>query len=75
MSFEVVDEIQTLDPLNLQEPEAIAAAMSVYQTENTGPFAGAAVSSLAYMPVPDFQTPKGKDALAILIIHIYIPYK
>ncbi|CCD52798.1 hypothetical protein BofuT4_P002450.1 [Botrytis cinerea T4] len=71
----VVDEIQTLDSLKLQEPEAIAAAMSAYQTEKAGPFASEAISSLAYMPVPDFQTPKGKDALAILIIHICVPCK
>ncbi|TGO47704.1 hypothetical protein BCON_0266g00100 [Botryotinia convoluta] len=71
MSFEVIDEIQTLDPLNRQEPKAIAAAMSAYQTDETGPFAGAAVSSFAYMPVPDFQTPKGKAELE----HLLLSYK
>ncbi|TEY42010.1 hypothetical protein BOTCAL_0401g00110 [Botryotinia calthae] len=68
MSFEVIDEIQTLDPLNRQEPEAIAAAVSAYQTDKTGPFAGAAISSFAYMPVPDFQTPKGKAELENLLL-------
>ncbi|KAM0134676.1 hypothetical protein ACHAO1_005593 [Botrytis cinerea] len=70
-----VENSNTLDSLKLQEPEAIAAAMSAYQTEKAGPFASEAISSLAYMPVPDFQTPKGKDALAILIIHICVPCK
>ncbi|KAF7872905.1 uncharacterized protein EAF02_008976 [Botrytis sinoallii] len=74
MSFEVVDEIQTLDPLNRQEPEATAAAMSAYQTDKTGPFAGAAISSFAYMPVPDFQTPKGKAELDNLLL-TYRPEK
>ncbi|KAF7922636.1 hypothetical protein BELL_0148g00020 [Botrytis elliptica] len=74
MSFEVVDEIQTLDPLNRQEPEAIAAAMSAYQTDKTGPFAGAAISSFAYMPVPDFQTPQGKAELDNLLL-TYRPEK
>ncbi|TGO13178.1 hypothetical protein BTUL_0075g00230 [Botrytis tulipae] len=68
MSFEVIDEIQTLDSLNRQEPKAIAAAMYAYQTEKTGPFAGAAISSFAYMPVPDFQTPKGKAELEHLLL-------
>lgn len=68
MSFEVIDEIQTLGLLNRQEPKAIAAAMSAYQTEKTGPFAGAAISSFAYMPVPDFQTPKGKAELEHLLL-------
>ncbi|KAM0144954.1 hypothetical protein ACHAP3_000076 [Botrytis cinerea] len=70
-----VENSNTLDSLKLQEPEAIAAAMSAYQTEKAGPFASEAISSLAYMPVPDFQTPKGKDALAILIVHICVPCK
>ncbi|KAM0152240.1 hypothetical protein ACHAPG_007778 [Botrytis cinerea] len=70
-----VENSNTLDSLKLQEPEAIAAAMSAYQTEKAGPFASEAISSLAYMPVPDFQTPQGKDALAILIIHICVPCK
>ncbi|KAF7946077.1 uncharacterized protein EAE97_005115 [Botrytis byssoidea] len=68
MSFEVIDEIQTLDPLNRQESKAIVAAVSAYQTERTGPFAGAAISSFAYMPVPDFQTPKGKAELEHLLL-------
>ncbi|TGO54332.1 hypothetical protein BOTNAR_0271g00040 [Botryotinia narcissicola] len=54
--------------LSRQEPKAIAAAMSAYQTEKTGPFAGAAISSFAYMPVPDFQTPKGKAELEHLLL-------
>ncbi|KAF7947911.1 hypothetical protein EAE96_008983 [Botrytis aclada] len=74
MSFEVVDEIQTLDPLNRQEPEAIAAAMSAYQNDKTGLFAGAAISSFAYMPVPDFQTPRGKAELDNLLL-TYKPKK
>ncbi|TGO91233.1 hypothetical protein BPOR_0035g00340 [Botrytis porri] len=68
MTFDVVDELQTLDPLNRQESEVIAAAMSAYQIDKTGPFAGAAISSFAYMPVPDFQTPKGKAELEHLLL-------
>lgn len=34
--------------------------MSAYQTDKSGPFAGAAVSYFAYMPVPGFQTLESK---------------
>lgn len=71
MSFEVVDEVDevhTFDELNRQEPKAIAAAMSAYQTTKSGPFAGAAISSFAYMPVPDFQTAEGKTELEHLLL-------
>jgi choline dehydrogenase-like flavoprotein len=67
MSFEVADHIQTLDALNRQEPEAVSAAMSAYQNDKSGPFSGAAISSFAFMPVPDFQTPDGKADLVNLL--------
>ncbi|KAF7886149.1 hypothetical protein EAF00_010252 [Botryotinia globosa] len=38
------------------------------QPPRTGPFAGAAISSFAYMPVPDLQTPKGKAELGYLLL-------
>jgi choline dehydrogenase-like flavoprotein len=67
MSFEVADHIQTLDALNRQEPEAVSVAMSAYQTNKSGPFSGAAISSFAFMPVPDFQTTEGKAELDHLL--------
>ena len=38
ISFEVVDSIQTADPLMRREPEALKAAQEMYQTKKTGPF-------------------------------------
>ncbi|TGO22104.1 hypothetical protein BPAE_0182g00120 [Botrytis paeoniae] len=64
MSVEVIDEIQTLDTLNRQEPKAIAAAMSAYQTDKTGPFAGAAISSFAYMPKESVTTEFARSVLS-----------
>ncbi|KAJ8060399.1 hypothetical protein OCU04_010728 [Sclerotinia nivalis] len=43
--------------------------MSAYQTDKSGLFAGAAISSFAYMPVLDFQTPEGKAELQHLLLN------
>ena len=63
ISFEVQDGVNTLDDLNRQDPKAISTAMTAYQTDKTGPFSGGAINSFAFMPVVDFQSAEGQEAL------------
>ena len=63
ISFEVKDDVETLDDLNRQKPEAVQAAMTAYQTSKTGLLSGGAVNSFAFMPVVDFQASNGKEKL------------
>lgn len=72
ISFEVVDDIETLDSLNRQDPEAIKAAMTAYQVSKTGPFSAAAINSFALTPVHEFQSREGQ-ALAKKVLDTYQP--
>ncbi|KAM0798208.1 glucose-methanol-choline oxidoreductase-like protein [Usnea florida] len=67
MSFEVKDDVTTMDVLNRKEPHALEAAMSAYQSTKTGPFSGAAINSFAFLPVVDFQSSDGQMALKELL--------
>lgn len=60
ISFEVVDDIETLDSLNRQDPDAIKAAMTAYQVSKTGPFSSVAINSFALTPVHEFQSKDGQ---------------
>ncbi|KAL4744746.1 hypothetical protein BDW72DRAFT_199287 [Aspergillus terricola var. indicus] len=59
VSFEVQDTVNfTLDDLIRQVPEALAAAMSEYETQRSGPFTVGGFYSSALLPVPDFADPE-----------------
>ncbi|MCJ1311400.1 hypothetical protein MMC25_005071 [Agyrium rufum] len=64
ISFEVVDGVQTADPLARREPQALKAAKEMYQTEKTGPFCISGIGSRAYLPVltlfPSSSTAEGE---------------
>lgn len=53
MSYEVVDDVITGDPLMRQEPEALAQAQKLYVEHKAGPFTIGGMQSHAYMPTPD----------------------
>lgn len=67
ISFEVKDDVETLDGLIRQDPKAIEAAMEAYQVNKSGPFSGASINSFAFMPVVNFQSPDGRLALNHLL--------
>lgn len=67
ISFEVKDEVKTLDDLIRQDPKAIEAAMKAYQINKSGPFSGASINSFAFMPVAQFQSSDGRVALNHLL--------
>ena len=52
ISFEVNDGVMTGDSLMRQEPEAIAAALEMYQKHKAGPMTVGGIASHAFMPTP-----------------------
>ncbi|KAF3003981.1 hypothetical protein E8E14_007010 [Neopestalotiopsis sp. 37M] len=52
ISFEAVDEVDTMDALVRQEPEAIGPAMQQYATDQTGLLTSVGVYTYAYLPLP-----------------------
>ncbi|KAI1841193.1 hypothetical protein JX265_013152 [Neoarthrinium moseri] len=65
ISFEAVDEVDTLDALVRQEPEAIGPAMQEYATTQTGLLSSVGVYSYAYLPILD---PQGKDLVKQMLL-------
>ena len=70
ISFEVIDGIQTADPLMRREPQALQAAQEMYQAKKTGPFCIGGIGSHAYLPVLDFTSPNRKQQQADLLAKI-----
>jgi choline dehydrogenase-like flavoprotein len=67
-SYEVIDGVETLDPIARGEPEALAAAQEAYATNKSGPFSvgGNYIGSL--LPLPDFtEGPEAKKTLKKVI--------
>ncbi|KAI1775443.1 GMC oxidoreductase [Hypoxylon cercidicola] len=67
ISFEAVDEVDTLDALARQEPEALSQAFQEYATSKTGPLSYVGVTSYAYLPIVDYLTPDGQVRLKDLL--------
>lgn len=53
LSYEVVDDVITGDPLLRQEPEALAKAQKLYVEHKAGPFTIGGMQSHAFMSTPD----------------------
>ena len=53
LSYEVVDDVITGDPLLRQEPEALAQAQKLYVEHKAGPFTIGGMQSHAFMSTPD----------------------
>ena len=67
VSFEVIDGIQTADPLMRREPQALKAAQEMYQTQKTGPFTIGGIGSHAYLPILELADLEGKQRQADLL--------
>ena len=67
ISFEVKDEIKTGDDLLRQSPEAVQAAMTAYQTNQTGPFCTSGVNPYAVLPVMELASKEGQRQLERLL--------
>ncbi|KAK2735823.1 hypothetical protein FQN57_001100 [Myotisia sp. PD_48] len=62
ISFEVVEDVLTGDPLLRQEPDAIQAAMQLYTEHKAGPMTIGGVQSSAFMPMLEFSGDAGAQA-------------
>jgi choline dehydrogenase-like flavoprotein len=67
VSFELKEGVQTADDLLRQNPDAIQAAMTAYQTSKTGPLCSGGVSLFAFMPVVEFLEGDGQANLQELL--------
>ncbi|KAI2617503.1 GMC oxidoreductase [Hypoxylon sp. NC1633] len=67
IGYEAVDEVDTLDALARQEPEALVQAMEEYATKKTGPLAYVGVTGYAYLPIVEYLTAEGQKKLRKLL--------
>lgn len=67
VSFEVNDDVDTIDAFFRQEPEAVAAAMEEYATKGTGPMSTSNMIATAHLPLPEFHTDDGRKELQQLL--------
>ncbi|KAI1267553.1 putative GMC oxidoreductase [Xylariaceae sp. FL1019] len=63
ISFAAVDELDTLDAIIRQEPDALADAAKRYAEDGSGPFSSMGVYSYAYLPVLGHASPDGRRKL------------
>lgn len=67
LTFEVRDDVETIDAFFRQEPEAVAAAMQAYGTSGTGPLSTSNMVTMAQLPLPEFHTEDGRKELSQLL--------
>lgn len=67
MSFEVNNDVDTIDAFFRQESDAVAAAMQDYATKGTGPMSTCNMTTSAYLPLPEFHTDDGRKELQQLL--------
>ncbi|KAF7959526.1 hypothetical protein EAE96_001142 [Botrytis aclada] len=60
VSFEVVDEVTTGDPLLRQEPKALELAQKLYTENKAGPFTIGGIQSHAFMLILEFSDAEGR---------------
>ncbi|KAI1777837.1 putative GMC oxidoreductase [Hypoxylon cercidicola] len=66
-AVEAVDEMETLDGLARQEPEAIERVMNEFMVNRTGLLTSGGIKTYAYMPVVDHISEEGVKALKELL--------
>ncbi|KAI0173600.1 oxidoreductase [Hypoxylon sp. FL1284] len=64
---EAVDEMQTLDALARQEPEAVSQAMNDFLVNHAGLLTSAGIKTFAYMPLVDSLSEGGLEAVKRLL--------
>ncbi|KAI2618366.1 putative GMC oxidoreductase [Hypoxylon sp. NC1633] len=66
-SFAAVDDLETLDALQRQEPAAIEQATKEYATSRTGALANLGIYAYAYLPVIEHFSEQGRNTLSKLL--------
>ena len=66
-SFAAVDDLETLDAILRQEPDAVKEAMEQYTENRTGPLTSMGVYSFAYLPVLEHASTEGHERLVKLL--------
>ncbi|KAI0159270.1 hypothetical protein BJ166DRAFT_615016 [Pestalotiopsis sp. NC0098] len=67
VTFEVKDDVDTIDAFFRQEPDAVAAVMHDYATKGTGPMSTSNMITMAQLPLPEFHTAEGRKELDQLL--------
>lgn len=67
VTFEVKDDVDTIDAFFRQEPDAVAAVMHDYATKGTGPMSTSNMITMAQLPLPEFHTAEGRKELDRLL--------
>ncbi|VUC26045.1 unnamed protein product [Clonostachys rosea] len=67
IGIQAVDELETMDPLARQEPDAIAHAMQQYATEQKGMLASSGMTTYAYVPITAELSQDTTEALKKLL--------
>lgn len=67
LTYEVRDDVDTIDAFFRQEPDAVAAAMQAYGTSGTGPLSTSNMVTMAQLPLPEFHTEEGREELGQLL--------
>lgn len=65
--FPVVDELDTLDALARQEPQAMGDAMLRYTQHHDGLLTSSGIMTYAYLPIIDFLSGPGRENLVTLL--------
>ncbi|KAI2462838.1 GMC oxidoreductase [Annulohypoxylon bovei var. microspora] len=66
-SFEVIDGLETLDPLMRQEPEALGKAMQDYAANQSGLLTSIGMNTFAYLPLVEYLSEKGQETIKQLL--------
>ncbi|KAH7320746.1 hypothetical protein B0I35DRAFT_477300 [Stachybotrys elegans] len=67
ISYEVQDDIPTLDALARGETNALVEAMNMYAQNKTGPLTSIGLTTYSYLPVIDYLTERGRNLLLDLL--------
>ncbi|KAI1264450.1 oxidoreductase [Xylariaceae sp. FL1019] len=67
VSFAAVDDLETLDSLARQEPDAIGEAMARYMQHREGPLTSAGILTYAYLPIVESVSGAGREEIVQLI--------
>ncbi|KAI1157897.1 hypothetical protein F5B18DRAFT_127886 [Nemania serpens] len=67
LTFEVVDEADTIDAFFRKDPQAVATAQSDYKTKGTGPMSTSNLGIMAQLPLPELHTEEGHNRVDELI--------
>ncbi|KAI1352214.1 aryl-alcohol dehydrogenase [Xylaria sp. FL0043] len=67
ISYQAVDDLETLDSLVRQEPEAVGAAMQDYAINKSGILTSVGIMTYAYMPVVDILSEGDESTMKAML--------